>query len=95
MKVAVADKLKEVSQIYPGFTYTFVVICSSIISAHGTASDLCSGSFAVFSFMFPAMFGLYFENSKACIMVMGSPYFVYQLRRVTLCPVIKNPNVPE
>lgn len=69
-KIAIADKLEEVSKKYSGFTYTLVAIGLSR-SNPPDVTDLCPGSFAEFPFMVPAMFDLDFENWKAGIIGDG------------------------
>jgi hypothetical protein len=72
MKIAVTEKLKEVSKKYPAFTYTLLAIgLSHLIPAVMMRLTFYPGSFAAFPFMVPAMFDLDLENGKACIIGDG------------------------
>jgi hypothetical protein len=72
MKIAIAAKLKEVSDKYPWFTYTLVAIGLSRTPSPRDVTNICLGGFAEFSFMVPAMFDLDFERCKACIIGDGA-----------------------
>lgn len=95
MKIAVGDKLKEVSKAYPGFTYTFLAIGeSNNLKCHlRSGPDFYSGSFAAFPFMNPAAFDLDFNNCKANIIGDGQlPISFTSLTEYALVPAHTNLN---
>jgi nucleoside-diphosphate-sugar epimerase len=78
MKIAVADKLKEVSEKHPGFTYTLLAVGSSLNSSPHDATGLTFIQGALrrsLSWFLPCMTWI-LKAAKHVLLVMGKPQFL-------------------